>query len=78
MRLQTFWIWREDVDYPDCVLAWSSELIDEIPTDWETTKQIALRRWPLVEGEHREIEIIIDDDAVMKHWHPDAVEGEVQ
>lgn len=78
MRLQTFWIWRQDVDYPECVIAWSSELVDEANDLWEKMKEYALTEWPLIEGQHREIEIIIDDDAVMKHWHPDAVEGEVQ
>lgn len=76
--LRTFWVWRQNVDYPECVLAWSQDLIDEIPIDWETAKEIMLRRWPLVDGQHREIEVVIDDIAVDKHWYPDAVEGEVQ
>lgn len=76
--LRTFWVWRQDVDYPECVLARSQELIDEIPVDWDTAKQIMLRRWPLVDGQHREIEVVIDDIVVDKYWYPDAVEGKVQ
>lgn len=78
MLLRTFWIWRQDVDYPECVTAWSQELVDEVPSKWEATKEIALRRWPIVDGEHREIEVVIDDDATMKHWHPDQLDGEVR
>lgn len=77
MLLRTFWIWRQDVDYPECVLACSQELVDEIPDTWNGVKEMALAAWPVVDGAHREIEVIVDDYAIEKHWYPDAVEGEV-
>lgn len=81
MIIRTLWIWRQDVDSPECVLAWDQGLIDELPNAWEQYKEISRLRFPLVKDESmqwREIEIQLDYNAVMKHWWPDVVDGEVK
>lgn len=77
IMLRTFWVWHKAEDGPDCEAAWSQPGVDNNPEGWEAEKQAVLDRHGDGIHSHREIEVRVDYDDVMRHWWPDAIEGRV-
>lgn len=76
MILRTFWVWHKAEDVPDCEEAWMQWTVDDNPDGWEKAKRDVLSRYGNSVHSHREIEINLDLDAVLKQWFPDPIEGE--
>lgn len=77
MILRTFWVWHKSEEGPDCELAWGQWAVDNHPDRWEELKAEVLLSYGSSVDSYREIEVQLSDEAVMKHWWPDSIEGTV-
>ena len=78
MTLRTFWVWHKDEEEPVCEAARTDDLTAEHAEGWSKTKREIRETYGDRLHSEREILVYVEDSDVLRHWFPEAINGNVE